>query len=155
MGNRGSKPPYLLCLASLAPTHFLFCFWLPPCSLFSLQKIRHCRKILPLPILLVLPPLALSSPISHTPPVPYFSQDSIPCLPPTCQYETPKMVAVYIAARTQLSTKLGLYCAFQKKRGILKFKSQLTIAFFAAVNHLNGPLRKQNFTLTSSKGQGL
>ena len=35
------------------------------------------------------------------------------------------------------------------------FKSQLTIAFFAAVNHLNGPLRKQNFTLTGSKGQGL
>ena len=29
---------------------------------------------------------------------------------------------------------------------ILKFKSQPTIAFFAAVNHLNGPLRKQNFT---------
>ena len=38
---------------------------------------------------------------------------------------------------------------------ILKFKSKLTIAFFAAVNHLNGPLRKQNFTLTGSKGQGL
>ena len=38
---------------------------------------------------------------------------------------------------------------------IVKFKSQLTIAFFAAVNHLNGPLRKQNFTLTGSKGQGL
>ena len=38
---------------------------------------------------------------------------------------------------------------------ILKFKSQLTIAFFAAVSHLNGPLRKQNFTLTGSKGQGL
>ena len=37
---------------------------------------------------------------------------------------------------------------------ILKFKSQLTIVFFAAVNHLNGPLRKQNFTLTGSKGQG-
>ena len=35
---------------------------------------------------------------------------------------------------------------------ILKFKSQLTIAFFAAVNHLNGPIRKQNFTLTGSKG---
>ena len=31
----------------------------------------------------------------------------------------------------------------------------LTIAFFTAVNHLNGPLRKQNFTLTGSKGQGL
>ena len=42
---------------------------------------------------------------------------------------------------------------------ILKFKSQLTaeltIAFFAAVNHLNGPLRKQNFTLTGSKGHCL
>ena len=38
---------------------------------------------------------------------------------------------------------------------ILKFKSRLTIAFFAAVNHLNGPLRKQDFTLMSSKGQGL
>ena len=38
---------------------------------------------------------------------------------------------------------------------IVKFKSQLTIAFFAAVNHLNGPPRKQNFTLTSSKGLGL
>ena len=37
---------------------------------------------------------------------------------------------------------------------ILKCKSQLTIAFFAAVNHLNGPLRKQSFTLTGSKGQG-
>ena len=29
---------------------------------------------------------------------------------------------------------------------ILKFRSQPTIVFFAAVNHLNGPLRKQNFT---------
>ena len=38
---------------------------------------------------------------------------------------------------------------------ILKFKSQLTIAFFAADNHLIGPLRKQNFTLKGSKGQGL
>ena len=38
---------------------------------------------------------------------------------------------------------------------IRKFKSQLTSAFFAAVNHLNGPLRKQTFTLTGSKGQGL
>ena len=38
---------------------------------------------------------------------------------------------------------------------ILKFKSQLTIAFFVAVvNHLNRPLRKQNFTLTGSKGHG-
>ena len=37
---------------------------------------------------------------------------------------------------------------------IVKFKSQLTIAFFAAVNNLGGPLRKQNFTLTGSKGHG-
>ena len=28
---------------------------------------------------------------------------------------------------------------------ILKFRTQPTIAFFASVNHLNGPLRKQNF----------
>ena len=38
---------------------------------------------------------------------------------------------------------------------VLKFKSQPPIAFFAAVNHLNGPLRKQNFTLTGSKGHGV
>ena len=38
---------------------------------------------------------------------------------------------------------------------ILKFKTQLKIAFFAAVNHLNGTLRRKNFTLTGSKGQGL
>ena len=38
---------------------------------------------------------------------------------------------------------------------ILKYKSQLTIAFFAAANHLNGPFRKQNFTLMGSKGHGL
>ena len=38
---------------------------------------------------------------------------------------------------------------------ILKFKSQLTIAFFAAVNHLNGPLRKQDSTLMGSKSQDL
>ena len=37
---------------------------------------------------------------------------------------------------------------------ILKFKTQLTIAFFAAPSHLNGPLREQNFTLTGSKGHG-
>ena len=37
---------------------------------------------------------------------------------------------------------------------ILKFKSQLTIALFTAVNLLKGPLRKQNFTLTGSKGHG-
>ena len=49
---------------------------------------------------------------------------------------------------------LWLTALFTNMR-ILKFKSQLTIALFAAVNHLNGPLRKKNFTLTKSKGQGL
>ena len=34
---------------------------------------------------------------------------------------------------------------------ILKFKSQLTIAFFAAVNHLNGPLRKQKLYFNGFK----
>ena len=38
---------------------------------------------------------------------------------------------------------------------IVEFKSQLTIAFFAAVNHFNGPLKKQNFSLAGSKGHGL
>ena len=38
---------------------------------------------------------------------------------------------------------------------ILKFKSQLTFAVFAAVSHLSEPLRKQTFTSTGSKGYGL
>ena len=45
--------------------------------------------------------------------------------------------------------------AFFTNMQIVKFKSQLKIAFFGAVNHLSGPLRKQNFTLTGSKGHGL
>ena len=48
----------------------------------------------------------------------------------------------------------GVTALFTNMR-ILKFKSQPTIAFFATVNHLNGPLRKQYFTLTGSKGHGL
>ena len=51
--------------------------------------------------------------------------------------------------------KKSLITAVFTNMRILKLKSQLTIAFFAAVNHLNGPLRKQNFTLTGSKGHGL
>ena len=34
------------------------------------------------------------------------------------------------------------------RRRILKFKSELTFAFFAAVNHISGPLRTQRFTST-------
>ena len=46
------------------------------------------------------------------------------------------------------------FTALFKNMRILKFRSQLTIALFAAVNHLNQPLRKENFTLTGSKGHG-
>ena len=35
---------------------------------------------------------------------------------------------------------------FSKNTQTLKFKSKLMFAFFAAVNHLGGPLRKQNLT---------
>ena len=38
---------------------------------------------------------------------------------------------------------------------ILRFTSQLTFAFFAAVSHLSGSLRKQKFTSTDLKGHGL
>ena len=34
---------------------------------------------------------------------------------------------------------------------IVKFKSQLTYVFYAAVNHLSRPLRKQKFTSAGSK----
>ena len=45
--------------------------------------------------------------------------------------------------------------ALFKNTQILKFRNQLTFAFFATVNHLNGPLRKQKFSSTHSKGHGL
>ena len=38
---------------------------------------------------------------------------------------------------------------------ILKFKSQMMIAFLLLSIILMGPLRKQNFTLMGSKGRGL
>ena len=48
------------------------------------------------------------------------------------------------------------FSALFKNTRILKFKSQLPLfALFAVVNHLSGPLKKQNFTLTGSKGRGL
>ena len=50
---------------------------------------------------------------------------------------------------------LRFFTALFTNMRILRLKTQLTIAFFAAVNHLNGPLRKQNFTLAGSKGHGL
>ena len=41
---------------------------------------------------------------------------------------------------------VSLYLLRFSKTQSLKFKSQLTFAVFAAVSHLGGPLRKQNFT---------
>ena len=51
-----------------------------------------------------------------------------------------KIVPFHVDCGPQISIAL-----FSNMR-ILKFRSQPTIAFFAAVNHLNGPLGKQNFT---------
>ena len=45
--------------------------------------------------------------------------------------------------------------ALQKHVNSKVEKASCRFAFFAAVNHLSGPLRKQNFTLTGSKGYGL
>ena len=65
------------------------------------------------------------------------------------------LIKTYISkTNTKIREERILTALFTNMR-ILKFKSQLMIAYFATVNHLNGPLRKQNFTLTDSKGQGL
>ena len=42
--------------------------------------------------------------------------------------------------------KLFRFTALFKNMLTMKFKSQLTYAFFAAINHISGPLGKQNFT---------
>ena len=55
----------------------------------------------------------------------------------------------------QFQTHVDIVTALFTNMRALKFKSQLIIAFFADVNHLNGPLRKQNFTSTRSIGHGL
>ena len=60
-------------------------------------------------------------------------------------------VASYWCNTSSISNITALFTNMR----IVKFNSQLIIAFFAAVNHLSGPLRKQNFTLTGSKGHGL
>jgi len=53
------------------------------------------------------------------------------------------------------SNSIEHFTALFTNMRIAKFKSQLTIVFFAAVNHLSRPLRKQNFSLMGSKGHGL
>ena len=49
-------------------------------------------------------------------------------------------------AETFISKGIKLFCFTALFKNTLKFKSQLTYAFFAAINHLSGPLGKQNFT---------
>ena len=56
--------------------------------------------------------------------------------------------------RHEIHISRGLVTGLLTNMRIVKFKSHLTIAFFAAVSHLSGPLRKQNFALTGSKGHG-
>ena len=46
------------------------------------------------------------------------------------------------------------YCAFQKHVNSDVQNPTDLFAFFAAVNILSGPLRKQNLTLTGSQGHG-
>ena len=46
------------------------------------------------------------------------------------------------------------YCAFHKHANSKVQKPTDDCVFNVAVNHLNGSLRKQNFTLTGSKGHG-
>ena len=60
-------------------------------------------------------------------------------------------------AESFISKGIKLFCftALFKNTLTVKFKSQLTYAFFAAINHLSRPLRKQNFTSVGSKGHGL
>ena len=49
-------------------------------------------------------------------------------------------------ARVHVDCGPQIRIAFFTNMRILEFRTQTTIAFFAAVNNLNGPLRKQNFT---------
>ena len=48
---------------------------------------------------------------------------------------------------------LSTYCAFHKHANS-EVQKPTDDCVFAAINHLNGPLRTQNFTLTGSKGHG-
>ena len=58
---------------------------------------------------------------------------------------------------TELYTPSAVFinnCAFQKHSNSEVHNPTGPVAFFAAVNILSGPLRKQNFTLKGSKGHG-
>ena len=49
---------------------------------------------------------------------------------------------------------LKCYCAFQKHANS-EVQKPTEVAFFAAVNHFSGLLRKQNLISMNSKGRGL
>ena len=66
-----------------------------------------------------------------------------------------KFVCHFLAELYYLILKSSVVLRFSQTCKFWSSKAAFTIAFFAAVNHLNGPLRKQNFTLTGSKGHGL
>ena len=58
---------------------------------------------------------------------------------------------------TKLYTSSAVFisnCAFQEHANSEVHDPTDPFAFFAAVNILSGPLRKQNFTLTGSKDHG-
>jgi len=56
----------------------------------------------------------------------------------------------------EFETKLKIkFTVLSKNTRILKLKRQLMFAFFAPINNLNRPLRKQKFTSVGSKGHGL
>ena len=67
----------------------------------------------------------------------------------------PSLTRTSTKQTAQFQTHVDIVTALFTNMRALKFKSQLMIAFFADVNNLNGPLRKQNFTSTRSIGHGL
>ena len=96
-GDRGSKPPASRTLQSRLPPLFS---WLPPFCPFSIAKyyamLRNFPLFMPLPALLELPPPALSSPASRTPPAPYSPGIPPPCPPPTCFVTTLKATIAWL-----------------------------------------------------------
>ena len=77
---------------------------------------------------------------------------------PLCRKHTPLLMLASIwrwDLNERISRRPHCITALFTNLRILKFQSQPTIAFFAAVNHLSGPLRKHNFTSTGSTGHSL
>ena len=66
-----------------------------------------------------------------------------------------KFVCHFLAELYYLILKSSVLLRFSQTCKFWSSKAAFTIAFFAAINHLNRPLRKENFTITGSKGHGL